>query len=451
MESRKFYKGQIVEAVDLNDELGPDGTVETAIDNLQYDYEIDGIISGLVASQAATPDMTVDISTGVAYDGDGKRCKVSSGQNVDLSGVTLPGSGNEKYVSIYIENAKTTSEATIDDDDVHDYWVYADSFTITYAEGAEAATGTATPPSLHATRRLIVDVLLYNGMTTITNLDLDHDRKEIAVWPSDRSSVDASGWTKLSTDNTTVQETLTEIDGKLISRDGTGDIDQDLIPDGSVDLGSASDQWLEAHIGTLTAYTKIAVASGVGTVDIGDSTDPFDDLWIKKINIDTTAGTQAIDFDTGQTGDKVQKIGRATVMDSDNWNYTNASGYQVWQSAAHANRQYLAVSMDVHHGVLVTSIDVVWEQASSTTNNMQVTLYSVLRSTGARSSLGSVTIGTFGSQQDDNWDISDFTVDNGLYEYIFEVASSDASAAICQIYSIRVNYTITDIMKTVLG
>lgn len=450
MESRKFYKGQIVEAVDLNDELGPDGTVETAIDNLQYDYEIDGIISGLVASQAATPDMTVDISTGVAYDGDGKRCKVSSGQNVDLSGVTLPGSGNEKYVSIYIENAKTTSEATIDDDDVHDYWVYADSFSITYSEGAEAPTGTATPPSLHATKRLIVDVLLYNGMTTITNSDLDHDRKEIAIWPSDRSSVDASGWTELSTDNTTVQEALTEIDGKLISRDGTGDIDQDLIPDGSVDLGSASDPWIEGHITdayteTLHVDTKIEIESA--TVDIGDATDPLREIFTKKITLDTGGTpTQAFVYESAQSVSRYVNLAAGTVYSADNWTYYDNSGVQTWESVPAAARQDLAIPVNLPNGATVTDFDIQWYQSGSTTNNMTVSLIEV-DNVGASGSKGGLTTPSgFGSYATDNANIVDFDIDNENKYYFFQIRSSDATVATCRVKNIKVNYTITNLL-----
>ena len=411
METRKWYKGLIVEAADMNDELGPDGTIETAIDNLQYDYAIDGIISGLVATEHGTPDMTVDVSTGVAYDGDGKRCKVSSGQNVDLSGVSLPASGNEKYVSIYIENAKSTSEATIDDDGTADYWIYADSFLISFAEGAEAATGTATQPSLHATKRLIVDVLLYYGQTSILNADLDTTRRETAEWPADRSSVDASGWTELSTDDATVQDALDEIDGKLISRDGSGDIDQDLLPDGTADLGSSSKPWVEAYA--------------------------------SKYYINTSGGGPILSFTSAQSISRYANLAAGSVYDTDNWTYTDATGVQIWESVAAAARQYIAIPVNLPNGATITDFDVQWYQSSSTTNNMTITFVKS-DNVGAKSSIGGLTTpGGFGSYQTDNANITDTVIDNSANHYFFEIASSDASAATCRVKNIKCNFTIT--------
>lgn len=402
MDTREYQKGLIVEDDDhLNEQLGPGGTVETAVDNLQVDFETDGIISGLTPTQhAGTPDMTVDVSTGVAYDGEGKRCKVSAGQVVDLSGVTLPGSGNEKYVAILIENTVSNAEAWVDDEGVSGYWEHNDSFTISLTEGAEAATGTATPPSLHATKRLICDVLLYNGMTQILNADIDTDRREESVWPADRTSVDASGWSVLDTASTTVQEALDDVDAKIIDRSAIT---------GGYTLDSAQ---------ILTRVHPLHIA----TVE-------EDASWVYQLN--TVLGG-----DTMDTWD-IQLAGGATP----------AEQYLYFPLLVPDGAKWLSAG-----GTTWIKLDVFQDVTAST--QLLAALYKKAYTDGAESAIGgaTATLGSFAAWTELTLSVSsDETIDNAAYSYYVRVrAGRDTVAAIeSSVRAIKWAVSVTDLGRAV--
>lgn len=151
------------------------------------DFGMVGVADDLVVTQhSPTPDLTVDVSAGAAYDQQGQRCAIVSTQNPDLSvdslgvstAVTAP--GNEKYVGLYIKFARELSDPRLDGNGSTVYFVRSESFTLHKVQGAEAVIPTAVRPALLSDGILIADARLIFGQTQILNADITTTRKQWA-------------------------------------------------------------------------------------------------------------------------------------------------------------------------------------------------------------------------------------------------------------------------------
>lgn len=185
MDVRDFYYLQKVTEAELN---GAFTAAQQADWNQAIDQDLTGIAAGMTASQAASPDLTVDVSgPGTAYDSLGRRIYFGSAQNADVSvdessvSTAVASSGNEKYVSVFVEFDRTLTDARIDGNGVGLFFQQDESFKFVIQQGSEAAAGSATPVPLDPNMVLVCDILRTYGQTTILDTDLDTSRRQDAI------------------------------------------------------------------------------------------------------------------------------------------------------------------------------------------------------------------------------------------------------------------------------
>lgn len=181
---RQYYYRQRVTEGELN--AGFDG-LESADRAIMVDSAAIGIMSGLVAAQAVSPNLTTDISAGTAYDQQGRRLRVPSLQNlsvaVDYNNVstTVAGVGNEKWLSVFLRFTRALSDPRVDGNAATIYFQQDESFQFYVTQGSEAGSGLATRPSLETDKILICDILRTYGDTTVSTADISTTRRQDAV------------------------------------------------------------------------------------------------------------------------------------------------------------------------------------------------------------------------------------------------------------------------------
>jgi hypothetical protein len=160
--------------------------LELAEQAIVADHDLSGIWNGLTVTQnSGTPNLTVDVALGTAYDADGQRIRVPSQQDIDCSvdylavstAVATP--GNEKYLAIFAEFDRALSDPRTDGHSSTVYFERAESFTIWVKQGTEAAIGAAVKPALESGAILLCDVRLINAQTQILNADITTDRTQV--------------------------------------------------------------------------------------------------------------------------------------------------------------------------------------------------------------------------------------------------------------------------------
>jgi regulation of enolase protein 1 (concanavalin A-like superfamily) len=175
-----YYKQLVAE-----DELDSGFTYAEDGDRNQFmDADFFGIFNGLGVTENGSPNLTVDVATGVAYDQQGLRVFVGTQQDLDCSvdynsvstAVVTP--GNEKYLSIFLRFKRLLSDPRTDGYSQTVYFESAESFELWVKQGAEAVIPTATLPTLESDSILLADVRLINAQTQILNADIDMSRKQ---------------------------------------------------------------------------------------------------------------------------------------------------------------------------------------------------------------------------------------------------------------------------------
>ena len=139
-----------------------------------------GIASGLdVTQHSPTADLTVDVTSGTAYDPSGKRVRIGSGQTVDLSvdhlsaSTAVGASGNSKVISLYVYADRLLSDPRVDGNSNTVQYSRAESFAFYVKQGSEATTGTESPPALEPDKVLLADVTIDFGQTQIVDADIN--------------------------------------------------------------------------------------------------------------------------------------------------------------------------------------------------------------------------------------------------------------------------------------
>lgn len=147
--------------------------------------------AGEVVENDPTADFTVDvrpIGSGQirGRTSDGERIMIPSKQDVDCSvdeasnPVTLPGAGNEKYITVLVGFGRFESDARIDGNGLPVNYLLEDGWEFTVIQGSEDTIGAAVVPSDPEDGRLILcDILLGEATTTITNSMIDLTRMKI--------------------------------------------------------------------------------------------------------------------------------------------------------------------------------------------------------------------------------------------------------------------------------
>lgn len=184
-ERRDYYFRQKVTEAELD--AGFEG-LEQGDFNQSIDADLVGVMDGLgVAEKAGTPDLTVDIASGIAYSKQGERIRVATLQNQDVSvddgsvSTAVGSGGNEKIVSVFVLFDRTLTDPRIDGNAVTVFFVRAESFQFSVVQGAEAGAGNAIPPAVDPNKILLVDITRTFSQTQIFDGDMDFIRKEWAI------------------------------------------------------------------------------------------------------------------------------------------------------------------------------------------------------------------------------------------------------------------------------
>ncbi len=159
----------------------------TYLEQADWDQNVDlgltGIAYGLAVTQAGSPNLTVQVATGAAYDKLGRRTFVPSGQSADVSqdfnnvttSVTSP--GNNKWISLFAVFDRDLSDPRVDGNSLTVYFEVAESFSFKVVQSVEAPV--PTRPSLDGTNILLCDIARAFGQTTIVNANIDTTRREL--------------------------------------------------------------------------------------------------------------------------------------------------------------------------------------------------------------------------------------------------------------------------------
>lgn len=173
-----FFTGQLVTQQDMD--ISFDG-IEQAIWDAAADMGLYGIITGFATTESTPNALTVQVASGKAYSGEGKRLRVTElDTTVDISvdrdanDTTPLTGGNKRYVSVII-----TPDRVLDDvrPDINQFPVYYRRYEIAKLEvimGSEAVS--PTPPEVPTESVLVCDILLDFGQTTVANGDISFDR-----------------------------------------------------------------------------------------------------------------------------------------------------------------------------------------------------------------------------------------------------------------------------------
>lgn len=194
MDRSRFGYGEVLTADTASPDTNDDklnrafDRVEASANERQVDVHPSGVVSGLAVVENSTPNLTVKVNAGVAYDQTGNRIEIPSQQSLDPltdyqgNAIALPTLGNERYVSVFLKFKRLDQEATQDNNSVPYYESELEHFEIRVRAGSSAATGTATPPALQGAEILLADIKLTPGMTTITNGEIELQSRRQDAW-----------------------------------------------------------------------------------------------------------------------------------------------------------------------------------------------------------------------------------------------------------------------------
>jgi hypothetical protein len=495
-----FFRQKVTEA-ELD---GAFLALEDADKIFAVDFSQSGVISpGMAVTEFAVPNLTLDVSAGVGYSKTGERINVTPQQNVDVSqdengASTSVSAGNERWVQIEARFDRVLSDPRIDGNGATVNFIRAESFELAVVMGAEATTGNGEKPPVPSQHLLLVDFLMTPSKTSVVNGDLDFTRRDdFAFTTAANISVNPAGWTELS--GTDVQAALDSADVLIISRNGSGDIDEDLLPvDATQDLGSATKRWAESHVQTETIYTKLA--ANADALPIGDASNGFsvfaallnfqaasrtvgdilpqaddaDDLgsgslqWSNIFAVDTTVALTATARDiksskttlAGAYKMSVAKavttrysiIGRGNSVGTE-WTFLRFSfltrTVHQWSAAPVGTTGRLLLDLDLPDGAVLTDVDITWGQsASADTANATAAIFKV-DNQGTRTQIGSSKVlGVFGSWQDDDTVVTgqSETIDRSANTYHLDVLSgNDTTGVTTGVSGFRATYDLTDI------
>lgn len=213
---RDYYTGQAVAEGELD--AGFTG-LENADRALAVDIGLFGVKSGLVVTEAdPTPNLTVIVESGTAYDAAGQRIRIGSAQVVNLAldhlnvSTAVPTAGQERWVSVFAHFDRQLDDERIDSGSNVVYFVRNESFGLVVKQGAAASTGTAVKPALDDNMVLLCDVKLANGTTAVADADINVARRQnTRVFEASEISADAHGYIAGDTVQAQLEEIVTDL------------------------------------------------------------------------------------------------------------------------------------------------------------------------------------------------------------------------------------------------
>jgi hypothetical protein len=182
VDKRNFFFGETVTEATLDQSFD---WAEDADQALASDTGMVGIHLGLVVSEQAVPDLTVQITGGAATGPSGERIYVSAptttvscavdryGQATDVG---VP--GEERWCALYARFTRNATDPAVDDNGVTVYTKQYEAVEFLLEQGTAAVIPTATRPALLADAVHLCDFKLVNAQTAVTNGDLDLTRRQ---------------------------------------------------------------------------------------------------------------------------------------------------------------------------------------------------------------------------------------------------------------------------------
>lgn len=290
--------------------------LEVADRNYAKDTGIVGVISGGVIQENSPQAFTVLASAScVAYDQLGQRVAYGPQQTIDCAvdrdgSPTLPSAGNKRILMITLGFDRLLDDLRTDGTGASVYYRRLESFALYVTAGAET-TGTPSPPSAPSDELILADITILDTTTVITNSDINYDRAQTFVYTTaDNIGINASGFTKISTAVTDVSAALYSVDSELISRDGSGYIDQDLIPDGDTrNLGAGPNRW-----GAIFANGNLTHnVAAPPYPDIGTTSKPYNEVFADTVTATTGDITTVNATTVGATTGNITTVNVDTV------------------------------------------------------------------------------------------------------------------------------------------
>lgn len=279
--------------------------LEQADRDLCLDWDFSGVAQGMTIQEQGIPNLTVDVSEGVAYSKAGERIGIDPTPTLDLSVdenaiSTEPGTpGNSLVISIFVEFARVLTDPRIDGNAATVFFNRFESFNFVIRKGPEAASpgvgaeeafinanGSPLDPNLI----LIGDVLRANGQTALTNSDIFLTRRE-NTFKLTAGALDLDAGTAKQAVQAMLQELSDHIndvagahDADAVAFDNTG------VPAAWSAVGAATQVQaaLDGVIDDLGQTTSVSGAELVG-FEAGQST------WALGTNLVSTDAQAAID------------------------------------------------------------------------------------------------------------------------------------------------------------
>lgn len=180
---RQFYFDQLVQALELR--AGFEG-LEQADHNLLVDLGLVGIASGAgVTQHSPTPDVSVDVAIGTAYDQQGRRMRVPSLQVVPLTvdsnsvSTAVANPGQSKILGLFLRFKRNESDPRTDGNGDPVNFVQDEGFEFIVVQGAEA--GSPAPPTLLTDGLLLADITRTFGQTQIVTANISTARRQETI------------------------------------------------------------------------------------------------------------------------------------------------------------------------------------------------------------------------------------------------------------------------------
>ena len=153
--------------------------------NIATDFAFFGITDGFTVSENSLgADVSVDITSGVAYTGFGNAISnTEPSTNVDCStdeygiSTAVATGGNEKWISVFARFTRLLLEPQTDGNGLLVYTKQYEDFEYVIRQGAEATIGTASRPAKIENAVLLADINLTNG-SVIQNSDISLTRRD---------------------------------------------------------------------------------------------------------------------------------------------------------------------------------------------------------------------------------------------------------------------------------
>ena len=170
MDKRNFVFNYVMKKSDF-DHLQND--VEIGLNRLGETIAGKGIVSGL---EVTLSEREAEISSGIAFDGSGKRIELASSTTVDIGSIVRPATGKIKWITLVLKHGYREQGTLTDGHNKPWPERILDSYGTEILEGTQAAEANATKPSVSSNQVVLIDIKVDNS-TSWASLVTDTGRR----------------------------------------------------------------------------------------------------------------------------------------------------------------------------------------------------------------------------------------------------------------------------------